>query len=396
MEQASGDVAGVSKGGGRRPRRRPGWPGWLLAFAAFGGFAACYDAATRSENPRGPDDGDLDAQIGLEGHGSTVWGLAFSPDGARLAAATMDGTVSLKDLASGRPASAARGAPGLARLLAFTSDGRVLAAAGLGPAVRLWDAATFAEHPPLTVGGTRVNGLAFSPDGARLTVVARDRPAADWDWRRGRSCDTPARPVGEATRLAASADGAALAVCDSVGRITLWGPGAGRKVVVNARRAPAAALALSPDGKTLAVAAPPDPAVVRVYDEAGEPRYSVGGEGRGVTGLAFSPDGALLAAADEDGRARLYDAAEGRKRGVVAAPRALYAVAFSPDGATLATGDQGGDVRLWSVARALAADRRERPRARHAPAAALGRLCGRLAAEIRKIPLTLAVLRLLS
>jgi RNA polymerase sigma factor (sigma-70 family) len=117
-------------------------------------------------------------------------------------------------------------------------------------------------------------------------------------------------------------------------------------------QAPVWCLAFSRDGKRLATGGGPAPGrrgEVALWDVR-TGRLSARAETDGfVQGLAFSPDGNVLATAEVENAVQLRDARTGQ---ALTALRkhvgAVRAVAFSPDGRRLATGDENA-ARIWDL-----------------------------------------------
>jgi len=298
--------------------------------------------------------------------------LALAPDGKALACANRD-TLWLVDVSTGKEIRRlVAGPPNLFITLAFSPDGKTLAAGGEG--VRFWDVETGKEKPAWDGFKTGVYRLSYSRDGARLAAggdeysrvaeAATGKALAEFDGQAVLSPDGKAAAVGHDKHWVVLWDvDAGQSLCDfgpdsKSGRPVAFSPD-GRTLVTNGgpeakcrlwdvksseKRAemPGEALALSGDGKVLALA---ESCAVRLCDGAtGEDLHPRFGHGGPIRRAVLSPDGRTLATCGPD-HVCLWDAATGGLR------RRLPPAPDDASGGGLFFSSDGGRLELWDKQR---------------------------------------------
>ena len=119
-------------------------------------------------------------KLKLEGHRGGVTGVAFSPDGTKLASSSKDKTVKLWDAQSGKLLNTLRPNEQPVQSVAFSPDGKLLASGDWGGAVRLWDPNSGEMLQKLAAGAPRqIWRVRFDPTGAYLAAIGTS-PSVLW------------------------------------------------------------------------------------------------------------------------------------------------------------------------------------------------------------------------
>jgi WD40 repeat protein/serine/threonine protein kinase len=234
----------------------------------------------------------------------------------------------------------------------YSPDGRFLVTAGQDTTARVWDASTGALLRTFRGHEGDVDFATLSPDGRRLATCGNDRTVRLWDALDDtRPSIVLGRHPEEAVSVVFSLDGRTLFSGDDEGRLKTWDVATARETrsIVLPPKARIEGLALSPDGRTLAVATR-SPMLL----DAQTLEHGADLPGSQATFcVAFSHDGGLVACAEEEGRVRLSNAQTGLRWNPtgVTLPRSgrVVGLAFSPDDGVLAACHDGGIVCLWDV-----------------------------------------------
>jgi WD40 repeat protein len=321
-----------------------------------------------------------------EAHRSAVWAVALSPDAKTLATASSDKTVKLWTIESAESGSTLKERAVLSAHtnwvtdVAFSPSGALLASASEDGTVRLWDAESGKEGAVLKGHGATVRRIAFSADGKLLASASHDKTAKLWNVETGAEVATLAGHGDAVWDVAIAADGRSLATASADGTVRLWNEGPTEELkgsygwrdfaVLRGHTDWVAALALSPDGRSLASGGF-DRRVILWDLEHREPQAKVEDLGSTVWDLAFTPEGSSLLfgtgshVRDEKPAATLKRwVLRGPAPGAVAAAGSaperftgatswLISLAVSRDGKLLAAGGgtsiliRPGEVRFW-------------------------------------------------
>jgi len=348
----------------------------------------------------------------LKGHTSEISELAISSDGQRLASKSRNGAIVVWSMDQGKPLIGLESpSPDLSRL-SFSLDGRFLVVATQKVGASIWDLETGEQISSVQEPNIQIRELSVSRDG-KLLLTDSTSELLTWQILGARQLDRLSLPkIDPPQRIAFSNDGEIVASSFIPGRAQVRQVSDGRRtadlssdaccwvlsliedvfplsytpVAISPRKRMIAlsvsnrrnlrsnadeslvlmqnlkqearsefpisdkilSLAFSPDEQLLACGGDRvhlvntrNRRVIRTLEHAKQ----------SVTGLAFSSNGRLLAAASLDGVIRLWQVANGRLvRELPKQEKAILAIAFSPDNALLATAGADQTVRLWRVA----------------------------------------------
>lgn len=284
--------------------------------------------------------------------GRVAFSIDFSPDSTTIVTACGDGNLDLWDVPARKhlrrlvgaaiPDISRLGRGGFARFL-HNGDLAYLNAEG---AVAFFDrSARKTVRTPIARGEAKAIRLTTDATGRWLAV----------GWNDGR-IDLRDADTGSPRRSFDWEGDSAFALSPNGEWLALQGPGfvhlapvgpEGRAFALQHGGVDFSRLAFSPDGSKLASV---EDRAVLVWDLASRKELlRLSGHKETVTAVAFSADGTLIASSCGDTITRIWDAHDGRPLTAIPGPSYMQSLAFSPDGAFLAASSYSGVVCLHQL-----------------------------------------------
>jgi serine/threonine protein kinase/Tol biopolymer transport system component len=316
--------------------------------------------------------------------------FAFSTNGEVLAAAGSGEGIVLLDMKEQGQIDVTPGNGATITALAFSLSGRFIASSSHDHTARLWDAKTLRELQTLGGNDDQLFQVVFTPDENLLIGQLGNGRIKVWDVRAVLDRDVLWRTANKLENLIVSPDERVVATREGTGRIVVRSLASGAEIrsaqtgepevfgMTFSPTDPIVAWAglnelgildyasgqtytfavsridgfcdpeFSPDGRELAFASSTN---IVLMDVATHKRRPFVRTENPVFGLAFSPNGSLLASAHGSGDVTLWDRASGRQitNCVAAHPPFATGVEFAHDGRLLATSGADGTSKLWDV-----------------------------------------------
>jgi WD40 repeat protein len=290
--------------------------------------------------------------------------VAWSPVTNTLAVACSNSVRLYVNTFGGAPTVTAEGHNGPIKGVAFSPDGTRIATVGADTILRVWDIAGAAPQVIYTLRGhqSSVEAVAFSPDGARIATASADMTVRLWDSLQGVELAVFKGHTSDVTTVDFLLQGNLIVSGGWDRTVRLWDVTSETGGTIQGQHEDWVRQVVANRAGTMFASASKD-GTVRLWDTFEDRPY-----GRwpahlhGVDTAHFQPDGRVLVTGGRDGLVRLWSLDPVLLEGTTSANEALVALrghekpvlsaAFNATGTLLATASGDNTVRLWSVEQA--------------------------------------------
>ncbi|WP_225889199.1 serine/threonine-protein kinase [Halomicronema hongdechloris] len=282
------------------------------------------------------------------GHRSWVMAVAFNPKTPALVSGSLDDTIRVWHLPSGKEFYSLEAHPRGVNDVVISRGGQVMASCGDDHTVRVWNLAQGKVLHTLTGHLRDVMSVAMGQRGFLLASGGEDRSLMLWKLDQGRHLKTLRGTAGIIKAVAMTADEQTLVSGGLDNQVRLWDIATGTLVrTLSGHLHSVNDLAISRDDKLIASAS--KDGTVRLWELAtGTLLQTLAEHTQDVNGVAIAPDSRTLVSGSNDGTVKLWDLQTGQcLYSLSGHTGAVQAVAIHSSGRLIASASTDKTIRLW-------------------------------------------------
>lgn len=318
----------------------------LVAFSAPA-FAQSQIFGSSNGSPIAPENASGVQQLARYGRGEITDGL-WTPDGSKMIVASSIGiwVYDTADMATEPMLLVRHEVPVTA--VAVSADSSMIASGDTNGELVLWDLATGEAKFQTDTGFSRINAIAFKPDGTQIASAASDEIKL-WN-AAGAEQGLLEGHTRTINALFYTPDGATLISASDDNSVRLWDAvTVTEKQVLEGHTNSIRAMALSADGSQIVTGA--NDKFVRVWDAADGSETFVSSEFAGnIVDLAFTPDGTQIVTADARRNLAVWNAGTNAPVWSLELDVTINGLAVSPDGASIGVMLQDQSIVMYNLA----------------------------------------------
>ena len=283
----------------------------------------------------------------LKKHEGTVFDVAWSPDGEKIATASGDGTIKLWNRNGKEIKSIEVGKDSEVYSVSFSPDGQTIKCTS-DKAYKVEDTSYGTIQCQKTTGKKQPVKSINSPDG-KIIATANNDNTVKISNKQGKKLQTLRGHKGLITSIKFSPNGDIIATASEDNTVKLWSKsGKKLKKLQGDKEAKFSSITWSPDGKTIASATKDN--TIKIWTmKGGEWKFipTKMKHDDALKSVSFSPDGKTIASASGD-TIKLWNNQWKELQILSRDKKAVLSVAWSPDGNYIASAGEDNTIKLWS------------------------------------------------